>query len=305
MRVFLFAIASVALALEETHHADVGEYLSLLQLSARPHSVAESSDDVDAHDADDLDAPASISYPITWDTRRSFGPDGTWATPYCKNIQGCTLEERVCPPGCDGTAYWERTPYGNTKFGIPNGWAQRNTAHFIGCIQGLNRGGAFGSWQVHNHMQNCNNGPDSKSPTFFSSDAEWVQQNIGTLSSGINDATQTAYGQEWCPANCVNDCAMFKNGQFLACGMTDPAQKWAGYNGANTNIGPNPMCQIGVMKTFYTSSYTWCGEPTTTTTTTPPPPPVEEPVDEPDGDEAGAIGDPHMTSNTGRHFDLE
>merc|ERR1719183_3443108 len=93
------------------------------------------------------------------------------------NIQGCTLEERVCPAGCDGTAYWERTPYGNTKFGIPNLWAARNTAHFIGCLQGVNRGGAFGSWQVHNHMQNCNNGPDSQKPSFFTSDADWVTQN--------------------------------------------------------------------------------------------------------------------------------
>merc|ERR1719263_2077259 len=71
MRVFLFATASVALALEEADHADVEESLSLLQLSARPRSVAENADDLNAHDVDDLVSAGVPSYPITWDIRRS------------------------------------------------------------------------------------------------------------------------------------------------------------------------------------------------------------------------------------------
>jgi len=47
-----------------------------------------------------------------------------------------------------------------------------------------------------------------------------------------------------------------------------------------------------------------CGKCTTTTTTTPPPAPPPAPVVEPEDDEADAAGDPHMTTNTGKHYDL-
>jgi len=43
-----------------------------------------------------------------------------------------------------------------------------------------------------------------------------------------------------------------------------------------------------------------CGKCTTTTTTPPPPPPIDEPEDS----DASAVGDPHLTTNKGKHFDL-
>jgi hypothetical protein len=148
--------------------------------------------------------------------------------------------------------------------------------------------------------QNCNGGPDSNKPPLDSTDPAWVKQNIGNLPV---DTSQLAYQNEYCPADCVNDCAQFKFGMFSACGSTSGVS-WAGYNGGRTNaVGPNARCPLGSMGRFGTITYTWCGERTTTTTTTPPP--VEEPVDEPVGDEASAAADPHMISNTGHHFDLE
>jgi len=310
MRAFISAIASVALTLAEVDHADVEEHLSLLQLSARPRSVAENSDDLDAHDVDDLDVGGGIfTWPAPSDIRRGFGPDGTWATPYCKHIQGCLNEEKKCPAGCNGAAYWEWAYPANSRLGIPK---QGKRFHYLGCVQGMNRGGAIGSLSFHDCYQNCFNGPDSHKPAITSSDPAWIAQN--NIQMGQIDPSQTFYQNEFCPAECVNDCATFKLGQFLGCGST-MGTGWAGYNGATTRDGgPNPMCSVGVMaastqfgRTGQTS-YTWCGEPTTTTTTTPPPPPpppVEEPVDEPADDVADAVGDPHLTSNTGRQFDLE
>jgi hypothetical protein len=294
MRVFILATSSVALALGEADHADSEEYLSLLQLSAKPHSV------------DDLQLPVvGFEYPLG--EAVSYGPDGTWATPYCKNIQGCTVAERVCPAGCNGAAFWETVPYPNSRLGVPAAPASRN-AHYGGCITGRNIGGAYGSspigkWGVQT-QQNCLNGPDSDKPGFFSVDVAWVTEHFAI--SAPWDITQTGYQHEFCPADCVNDCAMFKNGLFKACGST-AGLGWTGYNGATTNaVGPNPKCPLGKMhRDRGIASFTWCGEPTTTTTTTPPPPPVEEPVDEEADDEAGAEGDPHMTTDTGRRFDLE
>lgn len=42
----------------------------------------------------------------------------------------------------------------------------------------------------------------------------------------------------------------------------------------------------------------------TTTTTPPPAPPPPPAVDEPEDDESSAVGDPHLTTNNGKHFDL-
>jgi len=287
MRSFILATASVALAFEEADHADSEEYLSLLQLSARPHSV------------DDLEAPVpGFEYAITWGAP-PLGPDGTWATPWCRNIQGCTVAERVCGAGCNGAAYWPPVSYANSRLGVP---VQGKDSHYGGCVTGRNIGGAVGS--SRGNWQNCLNSPESDKPAIFPPDVAWVTDNFGSLTPF--EPSLTAYRHEWCPAACVNDCAQFKLGYFIACGQTQ-GLRWAGYNMGTTNaVGPNRMCPLGKMhRDRGTITYTWCGEPTTTTTTTPPPPPVEEPVDEEADDQADAEGDPHMMTNTGRRFDLE
>jgi hypothetical protein len=306
MRAFISAIASVALTLAEVDHADVEEHLSLLQLSAKPRSVAENSDDLDAY-VGDLDLDLERGTPYTWaapaDLRRGFGPDGTWATPYCKHIQGCLKEERSCPAGCNGAAYWEWTNPANSRLGVPNsmGAAKGKRMHYLGCQQGMNRGGAIGSFSFHDCYMNCFNGPDSDKPAITSSDPAWPAQNKINM-QGI-DPSQTFYQNEFCPADCVNDCAFFKLGQFLGCGFIPPPIM-------STSGRPSAYCPVGKIGALQqygavgASSWTWCGEPTTTTTTTPPPPPpppIEEPVD---GNEAAAEGDPHLTSSTGSHKDL-
>jgi len=318
MRVIFVATASVALALEGAVHADSDEYLSLLQLSARPRSVAE---DLDVVDVDDLDSagqgPGQGSeeiIPITWDTQRSFGPDGTWATPFCPHVEGCLLAERVCPAGCDGTAWWQ-AGFNRRKEGfgaLPASRKPLQLAHFHGCEQGKTYGGAFGSSIVlasGSALQNCKNGPDSKKPAVFDNSAgkesllKW-KRNIGM--SFPSDLTMTAYMNEYCPAGCVNDCAVFNMGNFYTCGslIKHPSQYYNHQVPSPASRVPNPKCPLGSIFRRGESTATWCGEPTTTTTT-PPPPPVEEPVDEPAGDEADATGDPHMTTNTGQRFDLQ
>jgi len=166
-------------------------------------------------------------------------------------------------------------------------------------MQGMNRGGAFGSWTVHNHYQNCNNGPDSKKPAFWDN-AEGAANLLkwrGALGLSMPvDMTMSAYGNEYCPTGCVNDCAAFKLGNLYTCG-SQKGIGWQGYNGGTTKAaGPNPFCPLGSVARRGETTMTWCGEPTTTTTT-PPPPPAD--------DEAAAAGDPHITTNTGQRFDLQ
>merc|ERR1712232_1308158 len=39
----------------------------------------------------------STTYKYPMGPKRKFGPDGTWATPYCKDVRGC--ETVYCPNG--------------------------------------------------------------------------------------------------------------------------------------------------------------------------------------------------------------
>lgn len=84
---------------------------------------------------------------------------------------------------------------------------------------------------------------------------------------GHERADLNGFGNEYCPDDCVDDCASFKWGSFDTCGATG-ANKWEGYNGgASKAVGPNPMCREGVVTVSNGMvSRMWCG---------PKPPPKE------------------------------
>jgi len=253
---FILATVYVAVAFED---ALLDEHMHLLQLSAR-RSVADNLED---DDLDVRDLTAGTPYPVPANKPR-FGPDGTWATPYCKRIQGCEPDEVYCPAGCDGAAFWVEHSYANSRLGVP---ARGKTGkHYLGCHQGRNLGGAVGRFV--GPWMNCFNSENATKPAYYDLDPAFVAANIGRLPSYI-DAKLQGYGNEFCPDECVNDCALFKLGMFNDCGFTE-GRPWRGYSGGSTrDVGPNPACREGVATPFGTSTYLWCGEPTTTTTPAP------------------------------------
>jgi hypothetical protein len=73
------------------------------------------------------------------------------------------------------------------------------------------------------------------------------------------------WGNEFCPVDCVNDCAEFKLGGFLSCGM-NLGRGWFGYSGSgsqnhnNNEAGPNSHCPQNVISGTGHQAWTWCGE---------------------------------------------
>lgn len=291
-----FTLVSAIVASEDAALANLEEFddgLSLLQLSSRRSGELEDLDHT-------IRPPWTTPYGLQ--PKPAFGPDGTWATPYCKDIQGCS--KPYCPPGCNGGAYWEGMPYDNTRLNVK----AKKGYHFLGCLVGS----AAGSAAVVNPaggILRCLNSESATKPAYWPP----VPDEIKTAMRPKVGAEWglEAYGKEYCPDDCVNDCAAFKFGNFLWCGDTDP-RKSGIYDGSPSNNGPNRKCQVdevtwmGAMITT-----TWCGERTTTTTA----PPVDEKealeeIKESDdlsdeGDEAAAEADPHIRTNKGKRFDLQ
>jgi len=72
-------------------------------------------------------------------------------------------------------------------------------------------------------------------------------------------------------------------------------------DGALAGPGGTPLVSDSGVGVGYKQYRPICGVCPTTTTPPPPPPP---PVDEPEGDAAAAVADPHMATNTGKHYTL-
>jgi len=337
VRVAVSLLASCALASEEVAFAD--EALSLLQRSTKHVSVLQPSNDNVAVVDDSIPYAEPFSatslcgdcaeWPIK--PKPQFGPDGTWAHPYCKDIQGCVP---YCPAGCDGVAKWDWWTFPNSNFavgGLSKHIYPRNQVNFAYCLPGERKGGTpIGTLIPGNSgFMNCLGSENASKPTF------WSQNGAVDKMPYPNYATNgqvyprfpfpwlkqmekyhlTAYGHEYCPAGCENDCAYFKFGNFLQCGVT--GMKWNGYNNEwAPGSGPNKNCREGIVQGRTLTSYHWCGATTTTTTTTltttPPfddgiagdiPTTTTQPVEvtSPPADDAQAVGDPHIRAiNNGK-----
>lgn len=294
---------------------DGDDAISLLQLSTKRSSPVQISAARDVQETDGLDESELALYDVADDAfdgesdlpnkpklpilpHDPWGPDGTWNTPYCKDIQGC---EPYCVPGCNGAVRWMWAIYGNDRLGVPAGNMQSRLRHFQGCEQGKRLGvglGRFrGAWMDCFGSENA-----TKAPLV---PPEWDSMKENPASQGgfkypvmalpHRAWSMTPYGHEACPRDCVNDCAFFQYGNFNHCGVTT-ARGWTGYNRGNgPEVGSNPRCNTDYLWPGQISVYVWCGEPTTTTTPLPPPP---------DDDEGAAVGDPHL-SYGGNHRDVE
>jgi hypothetical protein len=320
MRATLVLVAR-ALASEEVVFAD-DEAVSLLQLSSKHSEAYSESLDLelqavdtedDAIDQPDIGRPRVPRKDVH--SMAPFGPDGTWNTPYCKDIQGCIP---YCPPGCNGGARWMWPLKGNSRLGVPRGGPNSVLRHFEACEQGKKLPGPVGSWNPRTAFMNCLGSENStKAPILppewdamkdhpqYGEDRRFWYPN---MRGGYEVWSMTPYGYEYCPVDCVNDCAFFQNGNFNHCGVTG-LRGWTGYNRGNgPEVGPTLRCNTDYTWGGEVHAYLWCGERTTTTTTTTtttealPPPEVEPEVDP--EDDAEATGDPHMTTNTGHHFDM-
>jgi hypothetical protein len=197
-----------------------------------------------------------------------FGPDGSWATPYCKSLLGC---EPYCPWGCDGLAKWEAN-YGGPGLGNAdqdNYDANNKDAHFTSCVQGDARGIApFPGYKVGKNggFVKCLGSENATKkpfwPSTWSNEEKELRQiaYTGRPHAGlVGDGT--GWGNEFCPKGCVNDCAEFKLGSFITCGM-NLGYGWSGYNGGSTNaVGPNNHCPQNVVFGTGHTAYTWCGDP--------------------------------------------
>jgi len=320
---FLFG----AVGSEDLSVADFEDALSLLQLSTRrasEHSVEEELSEYE-NDMIAVPGPGTAGWP-TWpiQPKPAWGPDGTWATPYCKDIRGCTP---YCPNGCDGAAHWLAYTFPNARFGIKGAMAgsrPMDQRHFAKCHPGKKLPGSIGSSGATGWV-NCLGSENATKPYLWSEASDkwtkdplrgtgrWANKKVPTLRKHEEAYSMTPYGYEYCPIGCVNDCAYFKYGNLHQCGTTSAG--WNGYDGKSSpSVGSNKRCNVDHV-TYWNAVQTavWCGEPTTTTTTTPPPPPPpapepeEPPAAEPQevGDDADAVGDPHLRTNSNQFYDME
>jgi len=199
-------------------------------------------------------------------------------------------------------------PYNNDRLGVK--W--RGGFHFVACVTGS----AAGATTLHpaGGVLKCLGNENATKPKFWSPVPDELDQ-VMRPKAGAKFGME-AYGREYCPDDCVDDCAAFKWGNFLWCGSTGGAGAVI-YDRQNENNGPNRQCDIGDINWIGAQvTTTWCGP---RTTTTPEPPVAEEDVDidladpgEPDdnhpnggGDEAEAVGDPHIRTKSGKRFDLQ
>merc|ERR1719174_547140 len=163
-----------------------------------------------------------------------FGPDGTWNTPWCKDIDGCEENEMFCPDGCNGVATW-------TSWSYARNYLRPDKKQFQSCWQGKNYGGVPGTWYNKKQgLMNCFGSENATKPSFFPQPpteqlTKWKYQ----LKPWGHLEGLRAEGNEYCPKDCVDDCAGFKLGNFLGCGFNRTAATWAGYDGKGTNNGPN------------------------------------------------------------------
>jgi hypothetical protein len=306
----LFLVFSALAASDDAPLGQFDDAVSLLQLSTRR---------VDDLDRVDESAPPAVDaqrYPVA--PKPPMGPDGPWGTPWCKDHRGCTP---YCPHGCDGAAYWD-APFPNDRIGIPDISTGRrnNKMNFYVCAPGKDLGVPIGKFQnglTFTYMQCLGSENATKPPFFQEHDMEWKTtvgpRKPGMVRNGWNGGkyptkgeSMEGFGFEYCPDDCVNDCALFKWGNFHQCGTGDGRNsiQWFYDNTANPHENQNCKADAATYKGVGTESYLWCGERTTTTTpttTTPAP----EPAVEPAGDNADAVGDPHMTTNKGRKYDLQ
>jgi len=210
--------------------------------------------------------------------RPKFGPDGTWATPYCPGLQGC---EAYCPAGCNGIAYWEPWPYRpNEEVEKREGWQRnKNLANFIACHQGSNAAiqwahpvqkspappGWRGIWL------NCFGSENSSKPLFWDKFTTMEEKTKYNFDRRPECDDMGARFHEFCPVGCEDDCATFKFGNFYGCGSQEPkgvGYGFTGYNGVgDRSVGPNRLCQENNVVGDAYLSFLWCGKPTTTTTT--------------------------------------
>jgi len=325
------ALLSCGILLTMAQATDFNSYtdesISLLQLraTARELDVADLQDMDDEDElallddlyGDDLALPGKPKIPLQ--QVGPWGPDGTWNTPYCKDIQGCTP---YCPPGCDGAARWMWAAYPNSRLDVPKGpiggMGRGGPRHFVACEQGKRVPGAVGAqpkvaWMNCLGSENATKAPLNpagdglKDNPLVGTDRRLKYPDFRVAPALYPKWSMTPYGYEYCPVDCVNDCAFFQHGNFNLCGVSAPVSGWSGYNRQNSPaVGSNPRCNTDYGWPGQISVYLWCGE--RTTTTTPLPPPEVEPEVEPEvdpEDEAEAIGDPHMTAwKTGHHFDM-
>lgn len=328
-------LSSCALAHDEVAFAD--EALSLLQRSTKHVIALQASDEKDAVVDDGLDeltlsasteslCPDCGSWPIKAKPR--FGPDGTWEHPYCKDIQGCVP---YCPAGCDGVAKWGWWTFPNSKFGVggaAKGIRPTNQANFQYCEQGVRKGGQVGVLAAGGYM-NCLGSENASKPSFWSQNGAvekapfpnyatngqvYPKFAVPRYNAGyISKFSMTAYGHEYCPTSCVNDCAFFRYGNFEQCGSTGA---YHGYNGGRAADGPNKNCLLGTVQGRMFDSYHWCGTTTTTTTTSTTTQPIDDGMGDPTpeddtpleitspSDDAQAVGDPHIRTIKNGHSEV-
>lgn len=146
--------------------------------------------------------------------------------------------------------------------------ANNKRAHFLSCVPGDGRGREpFPGYQVGKHggFVKCLGSENATKTPFWPttwSNEEKEQRQIaytGRPHAGLVGDGH-GWGNEFCPEGCVNDCAEFKLGAFMTCGM-NLGRGWSGYNGGTTNaVGPNYHCPQNVVFGTGHMAYTWCGE---------------------------------------------
>jgi len=257
---------------------DANDGLHLLQMHAHAHSSTQPKP------LDEIVVPENARRPL-WELKKrpKFGPDGTWATPYCKSVLGCTP---YCVDGCNGVAVWsvEKNPPGLGAEGREEYDPNNPGGHFVSCIPtDKSRGRApTPDYKIltMGGMLQCSGSENSTKTPF------WVKVKATIMTTarkdelgihwGCNDdgackdwnsggyaGDGQGWGNEYCPKGCVNDCASFSSGGFASCGFTpNPGQSGAGmYSGAKSNaVGPNPHCPLNAVYGTGQSAYTWCGE---------------------------------------------
>jgi len=198
------------------------------------------------------------------------GPDGTWATPYCPTLKGCTP---YCPNGCDGCAWWEQ-PHENPRVGAgieANGRSMRggeNLRHFTFCspINGACKGCETATSTACG--MDCRNS-ENKSKAPVNPYVDTGEGGPAKKSGMVSTWTLINNGKVQCPPGCVNDCAYFKYGNLHSCGALSGG--WLFYRGGYRKMHPT-YCPEGVKNwnsgVLPQQQTIWCGEPPTTTTTT-------------------------------------
>jgi hypothetical protein len=148
--------------------------------------------------------------------------------------------------------------------------ANNKGAHFLSCVPGDSRGREpFPGYQVGTHggFVKCLGSENATKKPFWDgqiwTNEEKEQRQIaytGRPHAGLVGDGH-GWGNEFCPEGCVNDCAEYKLGSFISCGM-NLGRGCSGYNGGSTNaVGPNAHCPQNVVFGTGHSAFTWCGEP--------------------------------------------